>query len=55
MEFVSESQNGFFFIFKFICKICKITATILSDSKEESRLPINEAITNDTVAIGKII
>jgi hypothetical protein len=27
----------------------------LSDSKEESRLPINEAITNDTVAIGKII
>jgi len=55
MEFVSESRNGFFSIFKFIYKMCKTTATISSDPKEESRLPINEAITNGTVAIGKII
>ena len=55
MEFISESRNGFFSKFKFICQMCKATTIISSDSKEVSRLPINEAITNGTVAIGKII
>ncbi|KAL4122792.1 hypothetical protein QTP88_015067 [Uroleucon formosanum] len=52
MEFISENRNGFFSKFKFVCQMCKTTAIISSDSKEESRLPINEAITNGTVAIG---
>lgn len=54
MEFVSESRNGFYSKFKFICKMCKTTTIISSDSNEEFRLPINEAVTNGTVAIGKI-
>lgn len=55
MEFISESQNGFFSKFKFICQIWKATTIISSDSTEEFRLPINDAITNGTVAVGKII
>jgi len=55
MEFISESRNGFFSKFKLICQMCKATTIISWDSKEVSRLPINEAITNGTVAIGKII
>lgn len=54
MEFISESRNGFFSKFKFICQMCKTTTIISSDSNEELRLPINEAVTNGTVAIGKI-
>jgi len=54
MEFISESRNGFFSKFKFVCQMCKTTAIISSDCKEESRLPINEAVTNGTVAIGKV-
>jgi len=55
MEFTSESRNGFFSEFEFIREMCKNTLIISSDPKDEFRLPINEAITNGTVAIGKMI
>lgn len=55
MEFISESRNGFFSKFKFICEMCKSITIISSDPKDEFRLPINESIPNGTVAIGKIV
>lgn len=52
IKFVSESRNGYFSKFKFKCQMCNKNTVISSDPSES--FPINEAITNGTIAIGKI-
>lgn len=53
MSFVSEKRYGFFSKFKFQCKMCNIVTVISSEPSDKSYFPINKAVTNGTVAIGK--
>lgn len=55
MVFVSEKRCGFFSKFKFRCQMCNIETIIFSEPTNETYLPINKAVINGTVAIGKII
>lgn len=54
MSFVSEKRYGFFSKFNFQCKVCNIVKVISSEPSDKSYLPINKAVTNGTVAIGKL-
>lgn len=55
MVFVSEKRIGFFSKFKFKCQMCKIETIISTEPTNETYLPINKAVINGTVAIGKIV
>lgn len=56
MEYISEIRYGFMSKFKFECKMCGIKTIILSTDPTLSEcLPINDAVVNGTVSIGKII
>lgn len=64
MEFKSEFRRGFNSVFKFTCKMCGINLNISSendkkigiiDSNNSSHyLPINQALVNGSLAIGKL-
>jgi len=61
MEFISEIRRGYSSIFKYNCKMCGTKLNISSeiDQKSESinsnknYLPINQALVNGSIAIGK--
>lgn len=56
MIFKREEINGFFSIFYFHCKMCGIEKKISSEKPNNFEcIPINKAVVNATLAIGKTI
>jgi len=54
MEYVSEFRKGYFSKFLFKCKMCSVQKQIYtSNDTQNSSWPINKAIVNSTIAIGK--
>jgi len=53
MEFQMEVRKGYSSTFNFECKMCGTTSCISTENEKENLyLPINQAITNGSLAIG---
>lgn len=55
MKFENEIMKGFSSIFYFRCKMCGIVDQITSESPQELYMPINKALVNATLAIGRFL